>query len=131
VASTCREAVINSRRDIKKALQQFGRKRPDIVLQLPKQLLTDLASAPYPEPLERKAKYAVERLKAETGKTQGGAAVGPTSGRASTQDVVRAMWALVGTATAEDGAATPSSMPGDIVGMFILSLSGSCFPVEE
>lgn len=80
------------------------------MLQLPQQLLSDLASAKYPELLEKKAKTALLRLKADTAADASKAvSAGPLSGRASTQDVLRAMWALVDTSTADDDTAVASS----------------------
>lgn len=124
----CRAAATDSRRDIKKALQHFSRTRPDIVLQLPRQLLADLASQQYPEQLEKKAKTALARLKADTADITAGAAEGAAAGpagadkgsrppahvtgRASTQDVLRAIWALTDTSTAGAADATSDSSSG-------------------
>jgi hypothetical protein len=88
----CRDAATTTPRDIKKALQQFGRTRPDIALQLPKQLLADLASLAYPPGLTKKTYIALARLKTDTAPAAAGStpAVHAT-GRASTQDVMRVM----------------------------------------
>lgn len=112
LVSTRRSAATSSRRDIKKALQHFARRRPDIVLQLPDQLLADLSSAEFPDMLEKKARTALLRLKAGAGSGAGQQATsGPLAGRASTQDVLRVMWALVDTSTADadDVAATTTT----------------------
>jgi hypothetical protein len=141
--AVCRAAATDSRRDVKKALQHFSRTRPDIVLQLPRQLLADLASQQYPEQLEKKAKTALARLKADTADLTAGKAAASAAkdaaadtagagegsrppahvtGRASTQDVLRAMWALTDTSTAGnadattgDGSSSSSSSPPGIV----------------
>lgn len=110
--------MLASRRDIKKALQHFGRTRPDIVLQLPAQLLQDLASQQYHGRQDKKARLALERMRADHAPLQ--ASAGSTdsdgqqqqqqperkphvTGRASTQDVVRAMWCLADTLAGVDG----------------------------
>lgn len=111
----CRHAAIDSRRDIKKALQQFGRSRPDIILQLPQQLLADVASQQFSERMDRKAQVALQRLKADTAQLQPSATstTAHATGRASTQDILRVLWVLVDTidaaATQADSAPTPDS----------------------
>lgn len=111
----CRHAAIDSRRNIKKALQQFGRSRPDIILQLPKELLADVASQQFSERMDRKAQVAMQRLKADTAQLQPSATstTAHATGRASTQDILRVLWVLVDTveaaATQAESAATPDS----------------------
>jgi hypothetical protein len=124
---TCRSAATSSRRDIKKALQHFARKRPDIVLQLPAQLLADLSSADFPELLEKKARTALLRLKAGAGPGAAAkqAAFGPLAGRASTQDVLRVMWALVDTSTADDDTAAETTATNSS-DLYAANAGGSC-----
>lgn len=109
----CRDAAISSRRDIKKAIQQFARCRPDIVLRLPQQLLTDLASQKYPALLEKKTRIAVERLQADTARIGGKQGPAHATGRASTQDVLRAMWGLTNTSPGSTTAAAAAVAVGD------------------
>lgn len=89
----CREAALSTRRDIKKALQELGRKRADIILQLPPELVKDLAHQDYKDQQTRKSKISIQRLLSTTtadhvqGDTQ-------DRKRASTQDFLLAMWCL-------------------------------------
>jgi hypothetical protein len=88
---------VTDRRDIKKALQQLGRARTDIVLLLPQPLLLQLAALPFPERLEKKAVTGLKRLRAAAAAaaTAGaGEGSGTAMGAASTQDVLRILWCL-------------------------------------
>jgi hypothetical protein len=81
-----RAGALASRRDVKKALQQLGRTRADILLLLSKPLLTKLASTDLPLPptghLDRKVSAALKRLQkglaaaAAASGSSGAAAVG-------------------------------------------------------
>jgi hypothetical protein len=62
-----RAGAFSTRRDVKKALQQLGRTRADILLLLPKPLLAQLAATELPigpaGHLDRKVEAAIRRLK--------------------------------------------------------------------
>eukprot|EP00877_Chromochloris_zofingiensis_P002224 jgi/Chrzof1/12001/Cz06g17200.t1 len=84
-----RHIALAAKRDIKKALQQLGRTRPDILMQLPTHPLLQLAQWPLPpsDKPERKTVEADKRLKAYC------AGDADLSLPASTLDVLRVIWA--------------------------------------
>lgn len=94
-----RQAAAGSKRDVKKALQQLGRQRPDILPQLPQPLVARLAAVQL-EPAalaERKTGNAFARI------TAAAAAPGGLLGRASTQDVLRVLWVVSSSSSSNDG----------------------------
>ncbi len=92
LARTHRHLALANKRDVKKALQQVGRQRPDALFSLPPAALRTLAAAGLPEgmPHERKLTAAAARLQRSC--IQG--AAGDNQG-ASLQDMLRVVsaWA--------------------------------------
>eukprot|EP00775_Hariotina_reticulata_P002273 gene2273-2585_t len=97
-SSSNMQSAISSKRDTKKALQQLGRNRADILLRLPKPLIVKLAAVSLSpsEVAERKMLNAHARLSsaAAAAATMAAEDAATTSlGRASTQDLLRVLWA--------------------------------------
>ena len=80
---------MTSKRDVKKALQQLGRDRPDIIHLMPKTLIKQLSDLKMPFPgdliINRKSLAAAGRIAAAAAAADG-------VGKASTQDVLRLAW---------------------------------------
>jgi hypothetical protein len=91
----------------------------------------ELASQKYPALLEKKTRIAVERLQADTAKIGGKQGPAHATGRASTQDVLRAMWGLTNTtegsttavAAAAAAVGVDSSRPDPVAGEPVHNIS--------
>jgi hypothetical protein len=108
-AHPCRQSAITSKRDVKKALQQLGRTRADILLCLPKPLIIKLAAVSLSpsEAAERKTSNAYARLNSAAAAAAAMAAEDAATasmGSASTQDLLRVLWAACNSPEADSNA---------------------------
>jgi hypothetical protein len=118
------DAATTSRRDVKHALLQLGRARPDILLLLPAGEVAALAALPLPleERPERKSAAADARLKASFPSGADGAGDSGGRGGASTQDLLRVLWCWGGAAPEAAAAAGPGAERARVLLQAVLDL---------